>query len=98
MTLRLIVKEELPTVSNLRIRLCALTEAKLTLDEEEREAMQIACSQVQEAPCKWGRCDVVMNSVEGLVTHVKSHLPDPKNTKVCYRFLCCLSLNIDSKL
>ena len=75
-----------------------LPKQNFPLDEEEREAMHLACSRVQEAPCKWGGCDVVMNSVEGLVNHVKSHLPDSKHTKVCHRFLCCLSSNTDSKL
>lgn len=57
------------------------SQGRTTHDEEEREAMHLACSRVQEAPCKWGGCDVVMNSVEGLVIHVKSHFPDSNHTK-----------------
>jgi len=36
----------------------------------ERQAVQLACSRLQELPCKWDGCSVIMNSVDSLIRHL----------------------------
>ena len=50
------------------------------LDPAERALMEHACTQLQPLPCKWDRCDVVMNSVIGMLSHLKKqHKPVMKD-------------------
>ncbi|RXW25412.1 hypothetical protein EST38_g455 [Candolleomyces aberdarensis] len=49
-------------------------------DPAERALMEHACTQLQPLPCKWDRCDVVMNSVIGMLSHLKKqHKPVMKD-------------------
>ncbi|KAF8165670.1 hypothetical protein B0H34DRAFT_689989 [Crassisporium funariophilum] len=63
--------------------------SKHTSDDREQEAVRLASSRLQELPCKWDRCDVVMNSVESLIRHLNlQHKPStPPNSSNLY-FMC----------
>ncbi|KAF9478400.1 hypothetical protein BDN70DRAFT_46037 [Pholiota conissans] len=46
-------------------------------DSREGEALRLAYSRLQELPCRWDGCDVILNSVNKLVAHLRQHKPKP---------------------
>ncbi|PPQ83135.1 hypothetical protein CVT25_003712, partial [Psilocybe cyanescens] len=59
-------------------------------DENEREAIKLACSRLQASPCRWSRCDAIMNSGEALIRHLNLHKPKPsQNTVSAFRTFMC---------
>ncbi|KAF4619193.1 hypothetical protein D9613_004954 [Agrocybe pediades] len=46
------------------------------LDEEEREAIQLSSSRVQQITCRWDGCDHQLNSADSLIRHLEQiHVP-----------------------
>jgi hypothetical protein len=59
-------------------RLCfwVLYIVKSHLDPYEQEAIQFSCSRLQPMPCRWGECDIILNSVDMLIHHLnREHKP-----------------------
>ncbi|KAF8914299.1 hypothetical protein CPB84DRAFT_79379 [Gymnopilus junonius] len=54
-------------------------------DGEEREIVRLACTRLQELPCRWTGCDCILNSVESLIRHFNQHIPSPYTQKP---FMC----------
>lgn len=52
---------------------------KRLIDPLEKQAVQLACSRLQALPCRWDRCDIVLNSKHSLLRHLnEDHKPIPK--------------------
>lgn len=57
------------------------------LDAYEQQAAELACSRLQELPCKWDGCSVEMNSVDALIRHLnRQHKPSSTSYYVCLSF------------
>jgi len=53
----------------------------------EQQAVQLACTRLQELACKWDGCSVKMNSVDALICHLnRQH--KPSSTNHSNSFLC----------
>ncbi|KDR84076.1 hypothetical protein GALMADRAFT_219907 [Galerina marginata CBS 339.88] len=69
-------------------------------DEEEREAVQLACSRLQELSCRWDGCDCKLNSVDALIRHLNQHKPAPsphKKSFMCRWTQCGQGINFKEK-
>ena len=56
---------------------------KVCLDAEQ-QAVQLACSRLQELSCKWNGCSVKMNSVDALIRHLnRQHKSPTSHSNVC---------------
>lgn len=50
---------------------------KRHIDPHEHDAVQLSCSRLQPVSCRWGECDIVLNSVDTLIHHLnREHKPD----------------------
>jgi FOXP coiled-coil domain len=58
---------------------------KMCIDADEQEAVQLACTRLQELSCKWDGCSVKMNSVDALIRHLnRQHKPSStSHSNVC---------------
>ena len=60
---------------------------KVCLDAEQ-QAVQLACSRLQELSCKWEGCSVKMNSVDALIRHLnRQHKLRTSHSNVCLSLL-----------
>ncbi|CAA7258587.1 unnamed protein product [Cyclocybe aegerita] len=53
-------------------------DSESSADPAEREAIQLACTRVQEMSCRWNGCDVVLNSVKSLIRHLNEQHKPPR--------------------
>lgn len=66
------------------------------LDSLEQQAVQLACSRLQELSCKWDGCPAQMNSVDALIRHLNGqHKPSTSRSNVCLTFFTFTTLSSD---
>ncbi|KAF9567411.1 hypothetical protein CPC08DRAFT_703302 [Agrocybe pediades] len=56
-------------------------------DEEEREAIQLSSSRVQQITCRWDGCDHQLNSADSLIRHLEQ-IHVPKLSSSTSTFMC----------
>lgn len=54
----------------------------LSSDPKEKHAIEESFSRLRVRRCEWRRCDVVLNSANGLVQHLAGHEEEQRLQKV----------------